>query len=456
MPEMWQRAADPHREIWRKSGSAVLGLFGVSQMPNDAESLKARAGIAPRYLCKKINPLFSQQKTFENFQLTIEPNMTSNINRRKAAMVLHELEQALGNFVLDSELDVSRFPEQLIQDITNREKDSRRQFDNTKAKDVVEATYLDELFQILIELTKDTSTNNYLSALRELFIKYEIYEVRNSISHPNRKFIDPYWYKLAAVASDPITDILGMDTVRRSLLSAENGEITDPPEEWLSKSIWQIKNNLPDRFDHAITGLVGRQKEAGELLKLLKNPRVNTVAIVAPGGLGKTALALDLLDKLVKLPETGAWCDCCVFISMKTEMLTAEGLKQLDAIETIEGIKSCITEELNYIFETEHESFEETVASFETSKTMLFIDNLETLLIDHPKEFEEFNYALPQSWRLLVTSRISINNSSIISLEPLKPESASLLARVYSSRRGEETYPKTSSMKSRPNATVIL
>lgn len=368
--------------------------------------------------------------------------MSDNINRRKAAMVLHEMEQALGNFVIDTELDVSRFPEQLIQDIASREKDSNRQFDGTKVKDVVEATYLDELFQILTELTKDTSINNYLVSFRELFIKYEIYGVRNSVSHPNRRFIDPYWYKLATVASDPIIDILGMDSVRRSLASAERNEIVDPPEEWLSKSIWQIRNNMPDRFDHAITGLVGRQKEGGDLLKLLKNPRVNTIAIVAPGGLGKTALALDLLDKLVKLPETGSWCDCCVFISMKTEMLTAEGLKKLDAVETIEEIQASILDELNTIFEADCDSFEEAVIAYEASKIVLFIDNLETLLIDYPKEFEEFNHSLPQSWRLLVTSRISINNASIISLEPLKPKSASLLARMYSSRRGGGNIPE--------------
>lgn len=368
--------------------------------------------------------------------------MGNPINRRKAAMVLHEMEQALGNFVLDSELDVSRFPEQLIKDITDRERDSKRIFDATRVKDVIEATYLDELFQILIELTKDTSANNYLIALRELFIRFEIYEIRNSISHPNRRFIDPFWYKLAAVASDPVIDILGMESVRSSLVSAEKGEITDPPEEWLSKSIWQIKNNMPDRFDHAITGLVGRQKEAGDLLKLLKNPRVNTVAIVGPGGLGKTALALDLLDKLVKLPETGEWCDCCVFISMKTEMLTAEGLKKLDAVETIEEIKSSILEELNIIFESDCSSLDEALETHGSSKIILYIDNLETLLIDHPREFEEFNHSLPPAWRLLVTSRIAINNASIISLEALKPKSASLLARMYSSRRGGGNIPE--------------
>jgi len=362
-----------------------------------------------------------------------------SVNRRKTAMVLHELEISLGNFILDTEIDASRMPENLIDEIVARERSSQRPFDASKIKNIVEATYIDELFQILIEITKDTSIHQFLIALRENFIKYGIYEIRNMISHPNRPFLDPYWYRLAAVASDPIIDILGLNQVRKSLVSAENGEITDPPDDWITKSIWQIKNNLPERFDHAITGLVGRKKEAEDLLKLLNNPRVNTIAIVAPGGLGKTALALDLLDKVVKTPETSSWCDCCIFASLKTEMLTSEGLVKLDAIQTIEEIKASLLKNLNEIYEIEATSFESACDSLKDKKALLFIDNLETLLIDHPKEFENFNYSLPQSWRLLVTSRIAISHASIISLEALKPSSAAYLARVYSSRRGGGT-----------------
>ncbi len=40
MPEMWQRFTDTHREIWRESGAAVLGLLGISKVPDDAEYLK--------------------------------------------------------------------------------------------------------------------------------------------------------------------------------------------------------------------------------------------------------------------------------------------------------------------------------------------------------------------------------------------------------------------------------
>ncbi|WP_434430242.1 hypothetical protein [Aeromonas veronii] len=69
-------------------------------------------------------------------------------------------------------------------------------------------------------------------------------------------------------------------------------------------------------------------------------------------------------------------------------------------------------------------------------KILLFIDNLETLLVDSPEDFEEFNYSLPASWRVLVTSRITISNASITSLNPLQDKSAALMARLYSTRRG--------------------
>ena len=39
MPEMWQRTADAHREIGGEGRAAVLGMFGVSQVPNHAKYL---------------------------------------------------------------------------------------------------------------------------------------------------------------------------------------------------------------------------------------------------------------------------------------------------------------------------------------------------------------------------------------------------------------------------------
>lgn len=156
--------------------------------------------------------------------------MNPEINRRKTAMVLHELEIALGNYVVSREQTVDNISDKLIQDIASRELSRNRIVDIESITDVIEATYLDELFQIILDITKDTASDKYIKKLKELFIIYDIYEIRNIISHPNRKFIDTYWYKVASISSDPLIDILGMDEVKRALISAENGDITDPPE----------------------------------------------------------------------------------------------------------------------------------------------------------------------------------------------------------------------------------
>lgn len=362
--------------------------------------------------------------------------MDANFNKRKATMVLHDLEASLGNFILDTEIDTDNFPEEIVKYIARREQDKDRSLDTTKPRDIIEATYLDELFQILLEITKDTSANIHIERLRRYFILYEVYDIRNIVSHPNRPFIDAYWYKIAALASDPIIDILGMHQVKRSLASAEEGRIIDPPEDWVKKIIWEVPNNLPENFEHAITGLVGRQKEASDLLALIKNPRINNIAIVAPGGIGKTALVLDLLSSQVKLPETKDYFDSCLYATLKTERLTSGGVVKLNSIETLDELKALVKSEAELVFEQGYDSFEHLCRDKEKERVLLFVDNLETLLIDSQAEFHAFNNSLPAAWRLLVTSRVTINNASITSLEPLKPKSAVHLARSYIGRRG--------------------
>tara|TARA_B100000378_G_scaffold238000_1_gene205362 strand:+ start:1197 stop:3944 length:2748 start_codon:yes stop_codon:yes gene_type:complete len=362
--------------------------------------------------------------------------MNPEVNRRKTAMLLHELEMALGNFVTSRELSVDNVSPDLIHEIANRELERSRTLNVNSIRDVVEATYLDELFQIALDITSDTRRYDYLAKLKELFVLYDIYEVRNIISHPNRKFIDTYWYRLAALTSDPIIDLIGMDEIKKCLIAAENGEITDPPDEWYEEFVWNIPNNIPDKFEHAITGLVGRKKETDSLLKSLKNPRINTIALVAPGGIGKTALALDIINEQMTLPETKSWCDACIFISLKTEKLTAAGIKKLSAVETIDEIKEQLALEAGYVFDKELLSFKDLVNACHDQKILLFIDNLETLLVDSPDDFERFNESLPPSWRVLVTSRIAISYASIITINPLQEKSASHMARVYFNRRG--------------------
>ncbi|MCF4224766.1 hypothetical protein L1Z58_17805 [Acinetobacter baumannii] len=116
-----------------------------------------------------------------------------NILQRKSSMVLYAFEQSIGDFVLNyKDLNIGS---RLIEDITEREISKGRSFDPNQIKDVVEATYLGELFQIAIDLTSNDSSHDLVKYLYSLFHDFEIHLVRNAISHPNRQFLDFFWYR---------------------------------------------------------------------------------------------------------------------------------------------------------------------------------------------------------------------------------------------------------------------
>lgn len=358
-----------------------------------------------------------------------------NLMQRKTTMLLYQIEESIGSFVLENG-DINSMNIGRLENIHQREVSKGKGFNRESIKDIVEATYLDELFGFALDIANDSSILDSLNYLYSLFHHLDIYEIRNAIAHPNRPFWDCYWYRVATIASDPIIDLLQLKGIKESLEAVENGNITDPPEEWINKVLWQIPNNLPNHFDHGVTGLIGRDKELKELKKFISNPRVNSIALVAPGGLGKTALALDLLNTIVSTPSFSSNLDAVIFVTMKTEKLTTEGVVALDSIETIEELRFNIVESINEAFDEDVNSFEEVIDVFKEKKLLLCVDNLETLLREDHNSFEELNYQLPPSWKVLVTSRIIISNSTILSLDSLQEKSAIKLARTYHIKRG--------------------
>ncbi|WNV06278.1 hypothetical protein RP726_07675 [Candidatus Methylospira mobilis] len=363
--------------------------------------------------------------------------------KRKTSMVLYQIEESLGNFVLHNG-SIESLNIESLDNIHRREVDKGRGFNRGSIKDIIEATYLDELFRFALDIANDSSINDSLNYLYSLFHHLDIYEVRNAVSHPNRPFWDCYWYRVAAIASDPVHEILGLNDVKKALSAAENGMITEPPEEWVKKIIWQIPNNLPKIFDHGLTGLIGRSKETQDLKRYIENQRVNTIALVAPGGAGKTALALDLLNTIISTPSFTKFVDAVLYITMKTEKLTSEGVIPLNSIETITELKRNITGYINEIYDENHRDIDAVLEAHKNNKILLCIDNLETLLRDNQNSFEELNHSLPPSWQVLVTSRVSISNATILSLEALKEKSAIHLARTYFAKRGGGQLEETS------------
>ncbi|MDD4979142.1 MAG: hypothetical protein PHI29_10970 [Gallionella sp.] len=357
--------------------------------------------------------------------------------RIQSAMVLFRLEQALGNVVIERNPEIDEQIHDIAESISERVSLKRPSLTISTTAELVAETYIEDLFQLALRISRNTSDYRQWLALKELCSALSLFLIRNAIAHPNRTFPKCYWFRLASIASDPLMQQLGLGSVTATLELALEGKITPPPDEWMNLPEWLVPNNLPKNSDFEITGLIGRPKESKDLYKYLQNPRISCISVVAPGGVGKTALAIDVLDKACKTPEFHQIFDAVIFISLKLEKLTASGIVKLDAPTTINEIELQLAKTIPAIFgddEVDY-SFADVVDKFSSSKLLLFVDNLETILRDHPESFEEFQINLPIQWRMLVTSRVTTNSATCLPIGPLSVQTAKHLAKIYATRR---------------------
>ncbi len=361
--------------------------------------------------------------------------------RIKTAMIVYALEEALGNYVIQNEELVDDISENARQSIVEREKERGNTLSKNNIALLVEASYLNEIFNFALDITEGTDYNKYLKELKAYASLLGIFDIRNAVSHPNRQFPDCYWYKSAAIASDPLIDKLGLSGVKQALNSAVAENLNPPPEEWINNVKWAIPNTLPNTFDHEITGLLGREKEFKDLKGVLSKIRNNLIAVVAPGGVGKTSLILQFLKDISLSPEWNGKIDAISFCTLKNERLTADGIESIEAINGIDQIKNSIIDDLQELYlDKDFETFEQACEVLEEKKILICIDNLETLLMNSQAEFIEFNQSLPIHWRVVVTSRVSVDSATTVPLEPLMKRHAVNLCRNYFRKRGVSNF----------------
>ncbi|MCH7409989.1 ATP-binding protein [Belliella sp. DSM 111904] len=365
---------------------------------------------------------------------------TEQILRIKSAMIIYSLETSLGNFVLSSEFQDS-ISENNISGITNRLKEGQNFSDKDNITLLIESSYLDEVFNFAIDITKGTSYEVKMRSLKDFCSTLNIFDIRNAISHPNRPFPDTYWFRAATIASDPLILQLGLGEVRQALNAAQAEQLSPPPDDWINNVKWAIPNTLPESFDHEITGLLGRDSETKDLESTISKARNNLVAIVAPGGVGKTALILQFLKDISLNPKWSTKINAILFCTLKNERLTPDGIEKIEAINGIDQIKTSLLDDLNSIYlDKKFDSFEGATTQLESEKILICIDNLETLLVHSQEEFLNFNESLPLLWKVIVTSRISIDSATTVPIQPLGKRHAVNLCRNYFKRRGVSSF----------------
>lgn len=362
--------------------------------------------------------------------------MTEQRLRTQAGMVLHALERDLGDFVRARVSSVDDLDPAIIHTILSKHKPTSILPDDIDA--IIETTYLADLWTLAETATRDDRERSYLGRLISLSETLDLYAIRNAVAHPNRPFPETYWWRMGVLATDPNCELLQFASLHSAFRRAEAGTLDDLPEEWLAKLTWHLPNNLPEHLDFDETGLIGRKKERESLNSLLKSTRNPFVAVIAPGGIGKTALVLSVLKELVLQPDSPNFFSAVCYISLKTEHLTATGLQTTRTYLGRNEIRDDILATLRQ-FTSQHEYSDHDGSSVSpTTPILLCIDNVETILRDDADFFiTEIYDNLPPNVRVIVTSRIQVDSARSFPLRPMEFPQAELLARKYCEARNQ-------------------
>ncbi len=319
--------------------------------------------------------------------------------------------------------------------------------------DLIRKCNLSQLPAIAKQCLTQSSQRKHLERLDQLINSLQIYKSRSlSFAHPGNQYHPVHWARVQALALDPVIKNLGFFNVVERYYAAKKGNLDRVEilqEEWN-----EIPNNLPTPdFDE----IIGRDKLSKEIKEYLINPRKPSISIFGAGGTGKTALTLSILNEIKFCENNAGEFDFILFSSLKDEYLE-EGLVRKEVIDlTINGIKSQFmhgfdstsqnyTNELfkeDFDFDTNSnidDNWKNFIENFASYKFLLWVDNLETLSNDIYEEFALFESSLPRDWKIIVTSRIRIReSSSIISLGPLeKKDAAQLFQKFYKEKLGKK------------------
>lgn len=191
-------------------------------------------------------------------------------------------------------------------------------------------------------------------------------------------------------------------------------------------------HNLPPAdFDE--TGFLGRRDLRRDLIRALKGPWP-VVSILGDGGLGKTALALQVAYDL--LDEEDCPFDAIVWTSAKNATLTTSEIVRIEgAIQDSLGLFAGAVTELAGDIETE-DVITEVLEYLSTFRVLLVLDNLETVIDDNIREFLK---NLPHGSKVFITSRIGVGTENPFKLLPLQNKEANHLLRTLARVRNVDS-----------------
>ncbi|GAA1616197.1 hypothetical protein GCM10009789_82760 [Kribbella sancticallisti] len=174
---------------------------------------------------------------------------------------------------------------------------------------------------------------------------------------------------------------------------------------------WEPLVELPEQVSFAVhnlpspeydeTGLVGRSTEVQQLIELLNRRREPVITITGEGGIGKTALAIQVASELADDPARPF--EAILWTSLKNEKLTANGIRDIaGAAQDLTGAIVPLGQALDTGFDG---SLNDLADALQDLRVLVVFDNLETI---GGLDFSTLYEALPDSVTYLITSRVGI------------------------------------------------
>lgn len=218
---------------------------------------------------------------------------------------------------------------------------------------------------------------------------------------------------------------------RQTLTRLKDDPTWEPYFEKLPAPFEKTLHNLPEP-DWDETTFIGRKAEAQKLTDSLRSRRNTVITVTGEGGIGKTALALEVAYTLVDSDDNPY--EAVLWVSLKTEKLTAYGVQELkDAIQGFDHTIVALGRGLDSTFSG---SLSELAAALTGIECLIIVDNLESA---QGQEIVEMYDALPDSVNYLFTSRLGIGQlERRFPLPPLSEQEAKLLLRKFAVARQQK------------------
>ncbi|MFH7015166.1 NB-ARC domain-containing protein [Flavobacterium sp. FlaQc-47] len=250
-------------------------------------------------------------------------------------------------------------------------------------------------------LTKEAS--NYL---KEIYKNLEeLTPIRNRVMHTRPllggDFMTVYNFISELKQNNPINWSITLETKTK---------IEDDPTYVLTLTLPTLEYQKPDQIvihnlpkpDFDETGFIGRKNDVDDIKKLIFSNKV--VSIIGDGGIGKTALALKIAYDIVDMGKNSPF-ELVIWTSAKTTMLTSKGIQEIyDAITNYTGLVELISNTLE-LEKTSKNKLAEILDYFSLFKTLLIIDNLETI---QSEDVIEFIREAQMKCNIVITSRIGL------------------------------------------------